>query len=349
MEAFFAGDGSLERRMEALATRARRENADAVEDDDAMVISDGEGDDGGGRSGGRGRAREEDSDDDWRAGGSDDDSPIELASDDDEDRAEENARIMREVLAARHAREQRSTRARIGFGATAFEARDGGRASGGDEWDGAIDLPDGIDREEARMLEAAMLGVAYVPPPNRVVDYGASAPAPDHVLDARVITDETDRAYQASLRADQEKEAVRRAEQLAKEMIEAEKAEAEARERAKVEEEERARAKIALDAAEALPDEPSADTPGAVNIAFRLPDGSRVMRRFLSSHSVWTLFSFIDGYEKLHAAGSRLAVEPGTYRFLAQHPRRVIEIGDDRTIEQVGLTHKQEALMIDLL
>lgn len=348
MEAYFAGDGSLERRLEALDARAARAHGRAVEDDDAMVISDGDDDDVMIRSGARGHAREDDSDDDWRAGGSDDDSPIELASDDDEDRAEETARIMREVLAARHAREQRSTRARIGFGATAFEARDGGRASGG-EWDGAIDLPDGIDREEARMLEAAMLGVAYVPPANRVVDYGASAPAPEHVLNSRVIADETDRAYQASLRADQEKEAARRAEQLAKEMMEAEKAEAEKRERARVEAEERARAKIAMDAAEALPDEPSADAPGAVNIAFRLPDGSRVMRRFLTSHNVRTLFSFIDGYEKLHGTGARLTVEPGTYRFVAQHPRRVIEIGDGNTIEQVGLTHKQEALMIDLL
>ena len=108
-------------------------------------------------------------------------------------------------------------------------------------------------------------------------------------------------------------------------------------------------AKGAADAAEALPDEPNIGDDDVVNIAFRLPDGSRVMRRFLSSHSARALFLFIDGYEKLHAGSSRLAVEPGTYRLVAQHPRRVIESDDAGTMAEAGITHKQEALMIDLL
>ncbi|CAL51867.1 UBX [Ostreococcus tauri] len=341
-------EGTLERRVETF--ERERSNAAADVGDDAMVISDGEGGGCGGRgeSGSGGwRARDDDSEEEWRESG--DESPIDLIGEDDEDPDEVNARMMREILAARERRERRSTRARIGLGMSAFEARDGGADARGGDADAMVDLPDGIDREEARMLEAAMLGIAYVPPANRVVDYGYSAPAPDHVLDARNITSETDLAYQESLRADQEKEAVRRAEEVAREMMEAEKAEAEARAKAEREAEEAARAKLASEAADALPDEPSAEAADAVNIAFRLPDGSRVMRRFSSSHNVRTLFSFIDGYEKLHDESSRLAVEPGTYRFIAQHPRRVIEAANDSTIEQVGLTHKQEALMVDLL
>ena len=277
-------------------------------------------------------------DEDWRAGESD--SPIDLLGEEDEDEDEVNARMMRDIVAARERSQGRSTRDRIGFeGPSTFAP-----GVGGD-----FDLPEGIDREEAKMLEAAMLGVAYIPPDNRVPDYGASAPAPASVLNARTIANETDRAYQESLRADQEKEARARAEQIAREMVEAEKAEAEASEKAAREVEEAARAKVASDAAEALPNEPAADEDGVVNIAFRLPDGSRVMRRFLSSHSARALFLFIDGYEKLHADSSRLAVEPGAYRLVAQHPRRVIESGDAGTIEEVGLTHKQEALMIELV
>jgi hypothetical protein len=168
-------------------------------------------------------------------------------------------------------------------------------------------------------------------------------------MDARSIADETKRAYEASLRADQEKEAKARADLLAQQMIEKEKADEDARMLAEEIAEEVARKKIASDAAKALPDEPDTTDEGVVNIAFRLPDGSRVMRRFLSSHNTDSLFGFIDGYEQLHADSSRLAVEPGSYRLVAQHPRRVIESSQSGTIEDAGLTHKQEALMIDLI
>lgn len=349
VDAFF--NGTLDARVDAAAAR------DGGEDVGGAVPGDGDGanargrrgamrrDGGAGRGGGGGDGDESDDammmdsdDEDWRAGESD--SPIDLLGEEDEDEDEVNARMMRDIVAARERREGRSTRDRIGFeGPSTFAP-----GVGGD-----FDLPEGIDREEAKMLEAAMLGVAYIPPDNRVPDYGASAPAPASVLNARTIANETDRAYQESLRADQEKEARARAEQIAREMVEAEKAEAEASEKAAREAEEAARAKVASDAAEALPNEPAADEDGVVNIAFRLPDGSRVMRRFLSSHSARALFLFIDGYEKLHTDSSRLAVEPGAYRLVAQHPRRVIESGDAGTIEEVGLTHKQEALMIELV
>lgn len=355
MDAFY--NGTLDARAASLddddddeidRTRATRDGAsgDRVgrrgeNADDAMVISDGEG------------TMDEDSDDYWDDDGS---SPIDLMGEDEDDPSDArifgnsatvNARMGQDAWGRdARTRARMETRDRLGFGgagASAFQARDGGD----------IDLPDGIDREEARMLEAAMLGVAYIPPDNatasRMADYGPSAPAPASVLNARSITTETDRAYEESLRADREKEAQRRAEKIAKEMIEAEKAQAEAREKAEREAEEAARAKIAADAAEALPDEPNIGGDDVVNIAFRLPDGSRVMRRFLSSHSARALFLFIDGYEKLHAGSSRLAVEPGTYRLVAQHPRRVIESDDAGTIAEAGITHKQEALMIDLL
>lgn len=337
--------------------------------DDDMVISDGDQ-----PAGARARASydeisddegDDDDDEDYNEFANSDDA-IDLMSDEDEDAAEADARMMREIAAARAVRTAQARRPRrgafAGFAeagreAPAFVARDGGyayagggRGGGGDDVDGhGFELPDGIDREEARMLEAAMLGIAYVPPDNRRMDFGPSAPAPASVVAARSITNETDRAYEESLRADREKAAKARAEQVAKEMMEADRAAEEARVRAEAEAEELARTKLAEEAAEALPDEPGATDEGVVNIAFKMPDGSRIMRRFLLSHTTKALFSFIDGYEKLHADSSRLAVEPGTYRLVAQHPRRVIENSDAGTIESAGLTHKQEALLIDLL
>ena len=373
VDGFF--DGTMESRVAAYDAGALDDDAgDGGDgggggggDDDAMVMSDGDQP----ASGRRGRraydAVSDDDDDDDNEDYEDalersDDDGIDLMSDDDDD----DARVIREVEAARAARTARAReplrprrRAFAGYASRdastipAFVARDGGRGGyvgGGDGGDDAgFDLPDGIDREEARMLEAAMLGIAYVPPDHRRVDFEPSAPAPASVVAARSITNETDRAYEESLRADREKAAKSRAEQVAKEMFEAERAAAEARASAEAEAEEFARAKLAQEAAEALPDEPEATDEGVVNIAFKMPDGSRIMRRFLMSHTAKALFLFIDGYEKLHADSSRLAVVPGTYRLVAQHPRRVIENNDAGTIEGAGLTHKQEALMIDLL
>ena len=338
MDGFF--DGSAQARLTAHEARRREEAqrltaADGV-DDDAMEISDGND----------GRDSDDfDSDEDWPVEEEEEDGPIDLLGEDDEDEGDATARTLRAVMAAREARAQRTTRDRLGFRAGDGNSRPGAADRGvGDD---AFELPEGIDREEARMLEAAMLGVAYIPP-ETTTNYGPSAPAPAHVLDARNIADETNRAYEESLRADREKEAVARAEQLAKEMIEKEKAEEWARIEAEKDAEERARMKIAEEAAEAVPDEPEASTEGVVNIAFKMPDGSRIMRRFLSSHNAKSLFSFIDGYEKLHADGARLSVEPGSYRLVAQHPRRVVENTQTGTIADAGLTHKQEALMIDL-
>lgn len=315
-------------------TQRLNDGADA----DAMEISDGDDDDSRGPD-------DDDSDEDWPVEDEEEDGPIDLLGEDDEDEGDANARTLRAVMAAREARAQRTTRDRLGFRAGDGNARPGVVDRGvGDD---AFELPEGIDREEARMLEAAMLGVAYIPP-ETTTNYGPSAPAPAHVLDARNIAYETNRAYEESLRADREKEAVARAEQLAKEMIEKEKAEEQARVEAERDAEERARMKLAEEAAEAVPDEPEASAEGVVNIAFKMPDGSRVMRRFLSSHNAKSLFSFIDGYEKLHADGARLSVEPGSYRLVAQHPRRVVENTQSGTIADAGLTHKQEALMIDL-
>lgn len=356
IDAFFA------RGMETLARDAR---ASRVADDDDGSDGDDEWRRTRGETSRRRRKRakegeriEEEEEEEIEAIDSDSRDAIDLVSDGDD--GDQDEAVMREVLAARERRDgfmghwvrHGGREANDGF-ATRFERGARERAGVREDVDmDSFDLPDGIDREEAAMLEAAMLGVAYAPHARGGGgrnDYAPSAPAPASVVAARSITNETDRAYQESLIADREKAAKSRAEKVAKEMMDAERFKEEARVKAKRDAEEMARAKIVKEAAEALPDEPGASDEGVVNIAFKMPDGSRVTRRFLSSHSAQSLFSFIDGYEKLHAGSSRLAVEPGTYRLVAQHPRRVIEKNTPGSIESAGLMHKQETLMLDLI
>jgi hypothetical protein len=93
---------------------------------------------------------------------------------------------------------------------------------------------------------------------------------------------------------------------------------------------------------EALPDEPAAGDDGVVDIAVKLPDGRRVRRRFAKSHPLQSVFNFLVSAEHL---------APGTYRLMSQFPRRAFEDHAEGapSLEQVGLTQKQEALFVDLL
>ena len=74
----------------------------------------------------------------------------------------------------------------------------------------------------------------------------------------------------------------------------------------------------------------------------RVPDGTRISRRFLRWHSLQKLFDHIDI--------SALAAEnaPGTYKLVTQFPRQTFTDGQaTKTFQEAGLTSKQEALMLE--
>jgi hypothetical protein len=207
------------------------------------------------------------------------------------------------------------------------------------------ELPEGVtaaEREEARMLEAAMLGVPYEGPvPDAggagglgVSGFGLGAAPSAEVAEARLIRSDTDWAYEESLRLDREKEAARKAE--------AEAAEAAAAAAAAAAREKEARDALVAAANDALPDEPAAGGDDVVDIAVKLPDGRRVRRRFCKSHPLQSVFNFLVSAEHL---------APGTYRLMSQFPRRAFEdhAPGAPTLEEAGLTQKQEALFVDLL
>ena len=208
------------------------------------------------------------------------------------------------------------------------------------------ELPEGVtaaEREEARMLEAAMLGVPYEGPvPDAggagglgVSGFGLGAAPSAEVAEARLIRSDTDWAYEESLRLDREKEAAAR-------KAEAEAAEAAAAAAAAAAAEKEARDALVAAANDALPDEPAAGGDDVVDIAVKLPDGRRVRRRFCKSHPLQSVFNFLVSAEHL---------APGTYRLMSQFPRRAFEdhAPGAPTLEEAGLTQKQEALFVDLL
>ncbi|GLC65720.1 hypothetical protein PLESTF_000332700 [Pleodorina starrii] len=261
-----------------------------------------------------------------------------------------------------------------GAGAAAAAAASG-RGGGGGGWedDEELQLPEGMSRhdlEEARMMEAALLGVPYEGPLHAFgsgrAGGGAGGGAEDRevapeVWEHRELRWDQDRAYEESLAADRAKEQAAARAKAEAEAREREQREAEAAaERAATEEAARVEALVAAKAGR-LPQEPPSSDAGAITVMVRLPDGSRHSRRFARGDRLSSLFDFVDveldSAAKTAAAGAAAAagggggdaaaaaqppqasLKPGTYNLVAQFPRRVFAEEDSggQTFEEAGL------------
>ncbi|XP_021817047.1 plant UBX domain-containing protein 9 [Prunus avium] len=90
-----------------------------------------------------------------------------------------------------------------------------------------------------------------------------------------------------------------------------------------------------------LPCEPASDDENSVTLLVKVPNGSRLSRRFHKFDKLQILFDFID-------VGG--VVKPGTYRVVRSYPRRAFTLDDSLlTLSEVGLTNKQEALFLELI
>ncbi|CAI5482153.1 unnamed protein product [Closterium sp. Yama58-4] len=150
-----------------------------------------------------------------------------------------------------------------------------------------------------------------------------------------------DEEYFKSLIADQEKEeAARRKEEEERQRRQQEEQERQDELRRQREQEEEAQRQLAAKEA-ALPVEPAAGEEGAITLMLRLPDGSRLSRRFLISNTLEALFDYVDVSRR---------VKPNTYTIARQYPRRVFEPAEAHaTLADLGITSKQEALYIQQL
>ncbi|GAX75728.1 hypothetical protein CEUSTIGMA_g3171.t1 [Chlamydomonas eustigma] len=214
-----------------------------------------------------------------------------------------------------------------------------GYPSNASENDEAMDdLPEGIDAreaEEARMLEAALLGVPYE---GRMPDYSARGPTQSArpvdtaMREQRSLRWEQDQAYEDSLAADKAK-----AESEARARLEAERAQRQAEEAAaaearRLEMEEKALKDILERKQRSLPAEPSSSDSSSVNIMIRLPDGSRLSRRFCKTDPLQAAFDFVD------VQSQAVTFRPGSYNLINSYPRKVFSDGTRSTLEDSGIT-----------
>ncbi|BFG31644.1 hypothetical protein CerSpe_179180 [Prunus speciosa] len=215
-----------------------------------------------------------------------------------------------------------------------------------DEWGGISSE----EHDEAVMLEAAMFGgipegsgyrLPYAPHQFMRTESSYPRPAPrppsPSLTAQRLIREQQDDEYLASLQADREKElkAIEEAEARRQEDILKEE-----ESQRKFEEEQELERQLAAKEA-TLPQEPASNDENAVTLMVRMPDGSRHGRRFLKTDKLQSLFNFID-------IGRRF--KPGSYRVVRPFPRRAFSDGESAlTLNEVGLTSKQEALFLELI
>lgn len=207
------------------------------------------------------------------------------------------------------------------------------------------------EHDEAVMLEAAMFG--GIPEAPTYPSHGRSSlyppvvhSPPPELTEQRLLREQQDDEYLASLQADQEKEMKTLQEAELRQLEETAAREA-ALEKQKHEEEERRKKQLEKEELESslatkqasLPSEPPSDAEGVITLVVRMPDGSRQGRRFLKSDKFQSLFDFLD-------VGR--TCRPGTYRLVRTYPRRAFTTGDgDVSFSELGLTSKQEALFIE--
>ncbi|XP_021648545.2 plant UBX domain-containing protein 8 isoform X2 [Hevea brasiliensis] len=232
-----------------------------------------------------------------------------------------------------------------------------GNAFHSDEWGGISSE----EHDEAVMLEAAMFGgipegtgYRYGYEPHQFMQsegpYSRPMPRPPSpsLQAQRLIREQQDDEYLASLAADREKEmkameeaeARRLQEDAARKAALEEEKQKEEESRRKLEEEQEFERQLAAKEA-SLPQEPASNDENAVTLLVRMPDGMRRGRRFLKSDNLRSLFDFID---------IGRVVKPGTYRLVRPYPRRAFSDGESAlTLNELGLTSKQEALFLELI
>lgn len=145
----------------------------------------------------------------------------------------------------------------------------------------------------------------------------------------RLLREEQEEEYLQALREDEEKEQ-RQAEEERRRLEEDRAREEEAR---RVEEEERARVtrrQTELNRKRnSVPPEPREGESKVCNVAIRLPDGSRLTRKFRQSDTLQALYDFVDVNE---VAG----LEIGGYDLVSNYPRKV-HTDTGSTLEAAGL------------
>ncbi|XP_069507562.1 FAS-associated factor 2 [Ambystoma mexicanum] len=156
----------------------------------------------------------------------------------------------------------------------------------------------------------------------------------------QVLRQQQDEAYLVSLRADQEKDRQKR------ERLDQMRREEEAAYQRQLDEERR---QLNLQEekerkSECLPPEPQPDDPNSVKIVFKMPNDSRVERRFLFTQPLTVIHDFLFSLNE----------SPEKFQIVANFPRRVLpclpteERPNPPTLQEAGLSRSQVLFVQDL-
>jgi len=137
----------------------------------------------------------------------------------------------------------------------------------------------------------------------------------------RRLRDEQMIAYEESIRRDTERQEKEDRDRQNEEMARIQRE----REERDMEDRQRDRERRRSELARTIAPEPSADDRRAVRIAVRLPDGSRLQRRFAPESQLQAVYDFVDSQKELKE-----------YDLVASHPRQVYA-NRDQTLTQAGL------------
>ncbi|XP_049814311.1 FAS-associated factor 2 [Schistocerca nitens] len=156
----------------------------------------------------------------------------------------------------------------------------------------------------------------------------------------QTLRQQQDQAYLESLRADEEKERRRcqERERLADE--ERSRREQEQAERNRLEEIRRQKVEFM----NRIPDEPEKNHPDAVHIVIKLPDGTRLERRFLRSHTLDAVFYYIFCHPS----------SPVSFEVATNFPKRVLQCSPGaegtakQTLAEAGLIRREVLFVYDL-
>ncbi|KAK7390030.1 hypothetical protein VNO78_25328 [Psophocarpus tetragonolobus] len=152
------------------------------------------------------------------------------------------------------------------------------------------------------------------------------------LADSRLLKQQQDADYLASLQADKQKElsSLNKAESLSSKEEESCKKMLEEKKLGATHD----KKEVMLSKEPMLCDE-------VITIVVRMPDGGRCERRFLKTDKLELLFYFVD------ICGAQ---KPGTYRLVKSYPRCAYSINDcSSTFNEVGLNKNKEALFLELI
>lgn len=170
---------------------------------------------------------------------------------------------------------------------------------------------------------------------NEQILYAARASRMERIVN-QSIREQQDEAYMESLRADQEKQRQRELEREEIRKIELEKQKLIQDELMKKLELENQK----VEYAERIPEEPSSSHPDCVCISFKMPNGDRLERRFLTTHTLRDIYYYIFCNPNLS----------GRFEIATNFPKKILDCSMTSvlTLQDAGLRKREVLFVYDL-